>query len=76
MTDNSDDLHTGSSGLIGTVKLITATVIFLVATLAVLMILDVIPGDVFGAFAKKALLIASIVILASAAIALLMRTGR
>lgn len=76
MTDHSDDSHTGTSGLVGTVKLIAATVIILVAILAVLMILDVIPGDVFGVFAKKALLIASILILASTAIALLLRRGR
>jgi hypothetical protein len=36
----------------------------------------VIPGDVFGVFAKKALLVASIVVLASTAVALLMRSGR
>ena len=73
MTDEPDDLQTGASGLLGVVKLITATLIFLVAGLAVLVILDVIPGDVFGVFAKKALLIGSVIVLASTAIALLIR---
>lgn len=76
MTDNHDDLQTGASGLAGVARLITATVILLIAGLAMLVILDVIPGDVFGTFAKKALLIASVFFLASAAIALLMRPGK
>ncbi|MGB5306171.1 MAG: hypothetical protein WBO06_09870 [Gammaproteobacteria bacterium] len=76
MTDNSNDPHTGSSGLFGVAKLIAATVIVLIAGLAVLVLFDVIPGDVFGTFAKKALLTASILLLASAAIALLMRSGK
>jgi len=76
MTDNSNDLQTGTSGLAGVVKLISATIIFLVAGLAMLVILDVIPVDVFGVFAKKAVLIGSIILLASAAIALLMRPGK
>jgi hypothetical protein len=76
MTDNSDKEQPGSSGLIGVIKLIAATLIVLVAGLALLVVLEVIPGDVFGVFAKKALLVASIVVLASTAVALLMRSGR
>jgi hypothetical protein len=76
MTDEPDTPQTGTSGLAGVVKLITATVIFMVAGLAVLVVLDIIPGEVFGEFAKKGVLVASIIVLASAAIALLMRGGK
>lgn len=76
MTDEPDTPQTGTSGLAGVVKLVTVSVISLVAGLAILMVLDIIPGDVFGEFAKKGVLIASIIVLASAAIALLIRGGR
>jgi hypothetical protein len=76
MTDKSDSGQSGTSGLAGVVRLVTATVIVMVAGLAVLMVLDIIPGDVFGELAKKGVLIASIVVLASAAIALLVRGGK
>ena len=73
MSNDYDNPQARSSGLVGVIKLLAASVIVLVAGLALLVVLDVIPGSVFGEFAKKALLVASIVILASAAIALLMR---
>jgi hypothetical protein len=76
MTDEPGSPQTGTSGLAGVVKLVTATLIFMVAGLAVLVVLDIIPGDVFSDFAKKAVLIASIIVLASAAIALLVRGGK
>ena len=76
MTDKPDTGPTGTSGLAGVIRLVTATVIVMVAGLAVLVVLDVIPGDVFGELAKKGVLIASIIVLASAAIALLVRSGR
>lgn len=76
MTEEPDTRQTGTSGLAGVVRLVTATLIFIVAGLAVLMVLDIIPGDVFGEFTKKGALIASIIVLASAAIALLMRGGK
>ncbi len=76
MTEEPDSAPNGTSGLAGVVKLVTASVILLVAGLAVLVVLDIIPGDVFGDFAKKAVLIASIFVLASAAIALLIRRGK
>jgi len=73
MSNDYDNPQARSSGLVGVIKLLAASVIVLVASLALLVVIDVIPGSVFGEFAKKALLVASIVILASAAIALLMR---
>ena len=76
MSNDYDNPQTRSSGLVGAIKLLAASVIVLVAGLALLVVLDVIPGSVFGEFAKKALLVASIVILASAAIALLMRSKK
>ncbi|MDH3559687.1 MAG: hypothetical protein OEN52_01875 [Gammaproteobacteria bacterium] len=76
MTDEPGTPQPGTSGLAGVVRLVTASVIFMVAGLAVLMVLDIIPGDVFSEFAKKAVLIASIIVLASAAIALLVRGGK
>ena len=76
MTDEPDTPQTRLSGLAGVIRLITATVVFIVGGLAVLMVLDIIPGEMFGEFAKKGVLIASIVVLASTAIALLMRSGK
>jgi hypothetical protein len=73
MSKDYDKPHARPSGLVGTIKLLAASGIVLVAGLAVLMVLDVIPGQVFGELAEKALLVTSIVMLASAAIALLIR---
>jgi hypothetical protein len=76
MTDEPGTPQTRTSGLAGVVKLVTATLILMVAGLAVLVVLDIIPGEVFSDFAKQAVLIASIIVLASAAIALLVRGGK
>jgi hypothetical protein len=76
MSLDYDKSHTRASGLVGVIKLLAASVIVLVAALALLVVLEVIPGEVFGEFARKALLVASIVMLASAAIALLMRSKK
>ena len=73
MSKDYDTPNARPSGLVGTIKLLAASGIILVAGLAVLVVLDVIPGQVFGELAEKALLVTSIVMLASAAIALLMR---
>jgi hypothetical protein len=73
MSKGYDKPHARPSGLVATIKLLAASGIVLVAGLAVLVVLDVIPGQVFGELAEKALLVTSIVMLASAAIALLMR---
>ena len=74
MSNDYDKPQTRPSGLAGTIKLLAASVIVLVAGLALLVVLDIIPGEVFGELAEKALLVASIVMLASVAIALLMRS--
>lgn len=76
MTEDHDDTRPGASGLFGVTRFIAAIAIFLLAGLAVLVVLDVIPAEVFGEFATRVLLVAIIVGLASAAIALLSRSGR
>lgn len=76
MTNEPGTPQRAASGLAGVFRLLVATLILLVAGLAVLVVLDVIPGDVFGELARKGVLIASIVVLASASIALLVRGGR
>lgn len=74
MSKDYDKPHARPSGLVATIKLLAASGIVLVAGLAVLVVLDVIPGQVFGELAEKALLVTSIVMLASVAIALLIRS--
>ena len=74
MSNDYDKPQVRTSGLVGVIKLLAASVIVLVAGLALLVVLDVIPGEIFGELTKKAVLVASIVMLASAAIALLMRS--
>ena len=76
MSNDYDKPQALASGLVGVIKLLAASVIVLVAGLALLVVLDVIPGEMFGELAEKALLVASIVMLASAAIALLMRSKK
>ena len=76
MCNDYDKPQARASGLVGVIKLLAASVIVLVAGLALLVVLDVIPGEMFGELAEKALLVASIVMLASAAIALLMRSKK
>ena len=76
MSNDYDNPEERASGLVGTIKLLAVSVIVLVAGLALLVVLDVLPGEVFGELAEKALLVASIVMLASVAIALLMRSKK
>ena len=76
MNNDYDNPQTRASGLVGVIKLLAASVIVLVAGLALLVVLEVIPGEVFSELTQKALLIASIVMLASVAIGLLMRSKR
>jgi len=73
MSNDYDKPQDRASGLVGTIKLLIASGIVLVASLALLVVLEVIPRQVFGELAEKALLVTSIVMLASVAIALLMR---
>jgi putative effector of murein hydrolase LrgA (UPF0299 family) len=64
------------SGLTGTLKLIAVVAVLGLALLAGLLVLDVIPRESFKEFSTKLLSVMAIVGLASAAIALLLRTGR
>jgi len=73
MRNDYDRPQERTSGLVGTIKLLLASGIVLVAGLALLVVLEVIPGEVFGELAQKALLVTSIIMLASVAIALLIR---
>ena len=74
MRNDYDKPQERTSGLVGTIKLLLASGIVLVAGLALLVVLEVIPAEVFGVLARKALLVTSIVMLASVAIALLVRS--
>mgnify|MGYP001555242311 CR=1 FL=1 len=62
--------------LTGAARLVTGIAILLIAAMAILVVLDVIPLTMFGEFTGKVLLTASIVLLASIAIGLLSRTGK
>ena len=73
MNNDYDNPQTRASGLFGTIKLLAVSIIVVVAGLALLVVLEVIPGEVFSELTQKALLIASIVMLASVAIGLLIR---
>ena len=76
MNNDYDNPQTRASGLVGVIKLLAVSVIVLVAGLALLVVLEVIPGEVFSELTQKALLIASIVMLASVAVGLLMRSKK
>jgi hypothetical protein len=76
MTDRHDKASAGGSALAGSAKLVAAIAILLLAAMAILVVLDAISLAMFGAFTKKILLTACIVLLASIAIGLLSRIGR
>ena len=73
---DQEDRPAGSPALAGSAKLIAGIAILLVAALAILVVLDAISLEMFGEFARKVLLTASIVVLASIAIGLLSRIGK
>ena len=60
----------------GFFKLTASVVIVLVATLAMALVFDVIPGEWFSEAVKKILLVSVIVGLTVAAVAFIMRLGK
>ena len=62
------------TGLTGTVRLMLALMIAMVAGLALLIVVDIVPLTQFGAIAGKVVLLTCIVGLASIAIGLITRT--
>lgn len=64
------------SGLMGSIKVIVSLTILLVAGLAVLLVFDVIPEDIFSESVQRVALLAMIVGLATAALALIARIGK
>lgn len=64
------------SGLMGSIKVIVSLTILLVAGLAVLLVFDVIPQDMFSESVQRVALLAVIVGLATAALALIARIGK
>lgn len=68
-----EDTRRNPSALMGTLKLIAMIALALVAGLAILLVLDVIPRDAFSELSVKIALVTGIVSAVSCAIALLMR---
>jgi hypothetical protein len=66
----------GSRSLLGVVRLIGAVAIGLIATLAVLVVLDVLPDSVLSEFAMKILLVAAIAAAAIGVMSLLLHSRR
>lgn len=60
----------------GMIKLTASVAILLVAGLAMLLVFDIIPPDVFSAGVKKILLVGIIVGLTSGALAFISRLGK
>jgi hypothetical protein len=63
-------------GLMGSIKVIVSLTILLIAGLAVLLVFDVIPEDMFSESVQRVALLAVIVGLATAALALIARIGK
>jgi hypothetical protein len=76
MTQDSDQIGVGRSGLAGVLKLTAVIAILLLALLGMLVVLDVIPRDSLGELATKILLVACIFGLASVALGFLMRSSK
>ena len=76
MTEAPDDSGNARSGLINVLKLIAAVAILALALLGILVVLDVVPRDALGELATKVVLVACLLALASAALGLLMRSGK
>ena len=76
MTEETDGRQTPAAGLAGVARFIAGLAILFVAGLAILLVLDLISLEMFGSFATRVILVLCIVGLASAAIALLVGSGK
>lgn len=74
MTHNDDESDPQPSGLTGTLKLIGIVALVLLAGLAILLVLDVIPREAFEDLAVKIAPVTGIVGAATCAIGLLIRS--
>jgi hypothetical protein len=74
MTNQDEELARTPSGLTGTLKLLGIVALVLLAGLAILLVLDVIPREAFEDLAVKIALVTGIVGAATCAIGLLIRS--
>lgn len=69
----SQPVESSGQGAAGIARLIAVLSVILLATVGILMVLDVIPRSVFGEFTAKLLAVAGIALVSGIAIALLSR---